>query len=323
MERIKFDYCLKNIPIPSRKSHQLQLIDKTESAIKRMRWKAHFSLSNTYDTNDNMDKETYGFKSKHHPGIIKELERFEKYLFDIANSLKFRNTTDDFQKQLKEDVSSIISSSDVLIFADKTNNIYKATPEQYKKLLKENEDLQKSSDLLGKSINMEAKHIAKKLELSDRIGHLPRNFAFITLNDRKENFSSKLLCRLINPLKSKLGKVSKQKLEKINKVMVQHLNVNQWKNSTSVIKWFTALENRTDYVFTKFDIQEIYPFITEDILKTSLSFANEYQNMHEEDIRIINHCRNSLLFSNNQPCKKKDRRLLQRNNGKLRRGRNL
>ena len=272
MERIKFDYCFKNMPIPSRKSYQLQLIDKIESAIKRMRWKAHFFLSNTYDTNDNMNKETYGFKSKHHPGIIKELESLEKDLFDIANSLKFRNTTDDFQKQLKEDVSSINSSPDVLIFADKTNNIYKATPEQYTY-----RDLQKSSDLLGKSINMEAKHIAKKLELSDRIGHIARNFAFITLNDRKENFSSKLLCRLINPLKSELGKVSKQKMEKINKVMVQHLNVNQWKNSTSVIKWFTALENRTDCVFTKFDIQEIYPFITEDILKTSLSFANEYQ----------------------------------------------
>ena len=25
--------------------------------------------------------------------------------------------------------------------------------------------------------------------------------------------------------------------------MVQHLNVNQWRNSTSIIKWFSALEN--------------------------------------------------------------------------------
>ena len=62
-----------------------------------MRWKAHFFLTNTYDTNDNMNKESYGFKSKHHPGIIKQLETFERELFDIASSLKFRNTTDDFQ----------------------------------------------------------------------------------------------------------------------------------------------------------------------------------------------------------------------------------
>ena len=56
--------------------------------------------------------------------------------------------------------------------------------------------------------------LPKKLELSDRIEHLARNPSFITLKDHKENFNSKLPCRLINPSKSELGKVSKQKLEK-------------------------------------------------------------------------------------------------------------
>ena len=187
MERIKFGYSLKNMPIPSKSSYQLQLIDKIESVIKRMRWKAHFFLTNTYNANDSVNRETYGFKSKHHPGLRKELEMFEKGLFDIASSLKFRNKRDDFQKQLKEDISSINSSSDLLIFADKTNNIYKTSPEQYKKLLKGNvtKTYKKSSDILEKSINMEAKHIAKKLELSDRIEHLVRNPAFITLKDHK------------------------------------------------------------------------------------------------------------------------------------------
>ena len=72
--------------------------------------------------------------------------------------------------------------------------------------------------------------------------------------------------------------------------MVQHLNVNQWKNLTSVMKWFTALESKTNCVLIKFDIREFFPFITEDILKTSLSFANVYQNIPEEDIRKINNC---------------------------------
>ena len=92
---------------------------------------------------------------------------------------------------------------------------------------------------------MKVKHIAKNLELSDRMEHLARNPTFITLKDHKENFNLKLSCRLINPSKSELGKVSKQILEKINKIIVQHLNVNKWKNSKSVIKWFTALENKT------------------------------------------------------------------------------
>ena len=93
---------------------------------------------NTYDTNDNMNKETYGFKLKHHPGLRKELETFEKELFDIISFLKFGNTITNFQKQLKEDISSINSYPNVFILADKTNNIYKTTPEQYKKLLKDN-----------------------------------------------------------------------------------------------------------------------------------------------------------------------------------------
>ena len=44
---------------------------------------------------------------------------------------------------------------------------------------------------------MEAKHIAKKLELSDRKEHLARNDAFILLKDHKKRFSLKLPCCLI------------------------------------------------------------------------------------------------------------------------------
>ena len=88
--------------------------------------------------------------------------------------------------------------------------------------------------------------------------------------------------------------------------MVQHLNVNQWKNSTSVIKWFTVLENKTHCVFIKFDIREFYLSITEDILKISLSFANKYENIPEDNICITNYCHKSLLSSDNQPWKKKN-----------------
>ena len=73
-----------------------------------------------------------------------------------------------------------------------------------------------------------------------------------------------------------------------------------------VIKQFSTSENKNDYLFIKFDIKEFYPSITEDILKTSFSFANKYQDIPEEDIPIINHCCKSLLLNNNQPWKKKN-----------------
>ena len=41
--------------------------------------------------------------------------------------------------------------------------------------------------------------------------------AFITLKDHKNNFQTKLPCRLINPAKNEIGAVSKHFLETINK----------------------------------------------------------------------------------------------------------
>ena len=137
-----------------------------------------------------MVKETYRFKSKYHPGQCKELETFEKDLYNIVSSLKYRKPTDDFQEQMKEDISSINSSPDVFIFADKTNNIYKAPPEQYKKLLKENvtKTYKKSTEPLEKSINLEGKNIAKKLDLTEGVECLGKNPAFITLKSIKKIF---------------------------------------------------------------------------------------------------------------------------------------
>ena len=56
-------------------------------------------------------------------------------------------------------------------------------------------------------INKEAKSIAEKLELDDRIERLATTQAFITMKDHKEDFRSNPKCRLINPSKSELGKV--------------------------------------------------------------------------------------------------------------------
>ena len=99
MEKINFNYSLKNIPTPSRSSYQLKLIDKIESVIKRMRWKAFFFLK---DNNSNETaRETFGFKSKRHPAQITEMQCFKKDLLDMIKSLKFRNAQDGFQSKMK------------------------------------------------------------------------------------------------------------------------------------------------------------------------------------------------------------------------------
>ena len=99
------------------------------------------------------------------------MDAFEKDLLNIAKSIKFRAVHNDFRQTMKEDTAQIKSSCDVFIFADKTNNLYKSSPQEYQKLLFNNitKSYQKSTKRLEKAINMEAKHILKKSELENRI----------------------------------------------------------------------------------------------------------------------------------------------------------
>ena len=66
---------------------------------------------------------------------------------------------------------------------------------------------------------------------------MAKDNAFVTIKDRKEDFPSNLKCRLINPAKGDLGKVSKVVLGKINDKIGGKLNVNQWKNSSNGSKY--------------------------------------------------------------------------------------
>ena len=51
---------------------------------------------------------------------------------------------------------------------------------------------------------------------------------------------------------------------------------------------------------------EFYPSIAETILDNAISFALQHTYTAEEDLRIIKHCRKSLLYNDSEPWKKKD-----------------
>ena len=134
-----------------------------------MRWKAHFFLSK-----ENQQPETlkiYGSKSRNHLPQSTLLEEFEKDLYGIVTSIKYRNVNSNFQERLKSGISKIKSSENMLIFADKANNIYEMKPQDHEKLIMENmtKTYQKAPDKLEKSINMEAKNVAKSYKLAERI----------------------------------------------------------------------------------------------------------------------------------------------------------
>lgn len=305
MEKLNYDYSLKNIPIPDDTTYRLHLIEKIESVIKRMRWKAHFFLN---ETKDSVNRNTFGFKSRNHPKQCKEIENFEKDVLETVKTIKFKRSRDEFQTKMRNDCSEIKKSDNVYIFADKTNNIYEMSQHQHEKLLMENitKTYKKAPENLEKAINLEAKSIADSYSLSERIDSIAKSPAYITLKDHKENFKNSPSCRLINPSKNELGKISKSVLQRINKDLVRKLNVNQWKNTDEVIEWFKRISNKKQHTFIQLDIKEFYPSISHKSLVDALTFAKKYTNITPEEERNIFHCRRSLLYKDEEAWKKKD-----------------
>ena len=125
--------------------------------------------------------------------------------------------------------------------------------------------------------------------------------ACITVKDHKEDFPQKPSFRLINPSHSELGKVSKRILDNINKHIIEHTKVNQWKNSASVIEWFKAIKDKQQCTFIVFDIESFYPSISLDLFDKVLIFAKEIIPIADSDLQIMMKSQKTLLFHENEP----------------------
>ena len=121
---------------------------------------------------------------------------------------------------------------------------------------------QKTCYQTKKKIDREAKKFAKSLGLDERMECYSDQSAFITLKDHKANFKNNTKCRLINPSKSEIGLFSKHYLSSIITVVTEKSDVNQWKNTSTAVKWFENLQNKQKRRFIKFDIADFYPSIT-------------------------------------------------------------
>jgi hypothetical protein len=100
--------------------------------------------------------------------------------------------------------------------------------------------------------------------------------------------------------------VSKTHLDRINSEIRQKLTLNQWKNTSDVITWFSKIDKKQECCFIQLDIKEFYPSITKTIFEDALNFAKTQTTIGRDEIRTITHCRKSLLFSNNETWVKKN-----------------
>ena len=208
---------------------------------------------------------------------------------------------------LNKDIKEVNSCTKALIFADKSKNLYEVEKDTYEKMIHDSitKTYKKADPYTKDKIDTEAKTLATKLHLDDKMEVLAKQQAFITLKDHKDDFVNNPKNRLINPTKSEMGMVSKTILESINSRIRNALNVNQWRKTDDVIKWFINIPDKENQTFTVFDIAEFYPSISEDLLKQAIEFAKNYTEISDGDLNIINHSRKSLLFHNNEAWEKK------------------
>ena len=132
MRQFRFDYSLKNIPIPSQDAYLRNLIEKVENVLKRMRWKAHFFLKGDKISDQN---NPFGLPSNKTPPTILEMKSFENDVINLIENIKFRNAENQFQISLANDLKKINSSPNIFVFADKTRNIYETSLDTYNKLM--------------------------------------------------------------------------------------------------------------------------------------------------------------------------------------------
>ena len=110
---------------------------------------------------------------------------------------------------------------------------------------------------------------------------------------------------LLNPTKRELSQLSQDVLQQINIVSGSSLNVNQWQNSSKVIKWFKILKTKTSNLL-QFLIFKNFIHITENLLKDLILFAQTSADISSNYIEVTFHSRTFLLFNDNEPWIKKD-----------------
>ena len=81
--------------------------------------------------------------------------------------------------------------------------------------------------------------------------------------------------------------------------------MNQWRNTSSVIKWFKNLPEKNKSKFLNFDIIGFYSSISEKLFKNAIPFVKKFTAASDNTIKIILNVRKSLLFYSNNPWMKK------------------
>ena len=180
-------------------------------------------------------------------------------MHDMISNIKFREIKDNFQKQLSHEVSRIKNTRKIIVNTDKTSNIYQMEREEYLKLLNDNitKLYQKAPANMKQEIDTVSADIAKTLKVDNRLQKYTTKNAYLTLKDHKPNFAEKKPCRLINPVKNQIGKISKLLLQDIIQTIQKEQTptaLSLWRSTNDVKLWFGNISNKKKAKFITFDV---------------------------------------------------------------------
>ena len=113
------------------------MVEKVESFVRRLRWKAYHVCKENRENNSHHCK-NFGFKTVVTSPQIEDLNAFENDMYDLIRNVEFTNIKNEFLDHLNRDIESIRSSKNVLAFADKSTNLYESSRENYQKLHHDN-----------------------------------------------------------------------------------------------------------------------------------------------------------------------------------------
>ena len=203
-----------------------------------------------------MNNDSFGFKSRRTLPQHKLLMDFESDMYDLIGNIKFKNARNDFLDQMKSDIEKLKSGGSIVVEADKTSNLYKMPLENYKQMVRQNvtKDYRIAPPNTKQDIDRKTNTLARSLGIEDRMEVYTDSPCFITLKDHKDNFQSNPKCRLINPAKSNLGKVSASILKRITASVKSETSVNLWTSTQDVINWFKKTNSLKKAGFFKIDI---------------------------------------------------------------------
>ena len=139
---------MKDIPIASQKEYLIKLYDATSKFFNRLRWKLFFC--NNEDFSPRESKEEDVFKSNRSAPAC-----------DAIKNIKFFTYKSNFQRKLKQDLNKLLIKNKIILFADKTRNLYKTSSKFYNKQLIDNlrKTFKISNENLINKINSESEKI--------------------------------------------------------------------------------------------------------------------------------------------------------------------